>query len=247
MLPILFKIGPLTLYSWGFLFLIAFVVGLLIARQEGKRKGISFQEIIDLALYLLIGGLIFARLLYIIFDPLPYFQNPWQVFMLWNGGLSFHGGILGGVLGGWWYSYHRQISLGKLADLVTPSLSLGLAIGRVGCFLGGHCQGKVSNLPWAVEFIGLSGRRHPTQLYEMFFNLLIFAFLWQRRDKTKFDGHLFLIYLILYSFARFVVEIFRESKVLFGPITYAQVASLLIIIGTFIVIRRQQGLPQKRS
>lgn len=243
MRPILFKIGPLTVYSWGVTFVVAFIVGLLLSLREAKRKNIPPEKIVDLSLYLLVGGLLGSRLLFILFEDLPfYLKNPLQILMIWQGGLSYHGALLGGLLVTLWFSRRGKISLGKLADILTPALALGLSIGRVGCFLGGHCHGKISKLPWAVQFIGLAGRRHPTQLYEMFLDLLVFAFIWVRREKIKFEGHLFLLYLILYSLVRIFVEIFRESKVLFGPVTYAQLISFLIIIGALIAIRRQRKL-----
>lgn len=239
MKPILIKIGPATIYSWGVMFVLAFAIGFVIAIREGKRKNIPQEEVTNLALYLLVGGLVFARLIFAIFNaPLFYLNDPWRIFMIWEGGLAFHGALLGGILAGYLFSRVSKIPLGKLADLVTPSLALGLAIGRIGCFLGGHCEGVATNLPWAVNFPGLVGRRHPTQLYELVLDLGVFVFVWARRNKIKFDGHLFLVYLILYSFVRMFVEIFRDSQALFGPVTYAQGISALIIVGASLIIRR---------
>ena len=241
MKPIFIELGPVTIYSWGLMFVLAFTIGLIVAIREGRRKNISREEVTNLALYLLIGGLVFARLIFVIFNgPIFYLNNPWRIFMVWEGGLAFHGALLGGFISGYLFSRASKIPLGKVADLVTPSLALGLAVGRVGCFLGGHCEGVVTNLPWAVSFPGLVGRRHPTQLYESFLDLVVFAIIWWRRDKIKFDGYLFLVYLILYSFVRIFVEIFRESQFLVGPITFAQVASFAIIIAALLIIMRQQ-------
>jgi len=240
MRPILVQLGPLPIYSWGFMVAIGFIAGLFVATWEAKRVGVAPEKIMDLSLFLLIAGLIFGRLVYILFDLEPFLKHPLNILVFQSGGLAIHGSILGGVLVGYWFSRRYKISFGKLADIVAPALILGQAIGRIGCFLNGDSYGKVTNVAWAVQFPGLIGPRHPTQLYEAGINFLIFLIVWSWRGKKRFDGHLFLIYLILYSTGRFFVEIFRESQVIAGPITYAQAASIAIILGSYLVIRRQR-------
>jgi phosphatidylglycerol:prolipoprotein diacylglycerol transferase len=218
---------------------LGFLAGILIGGREMKRKGLPSQLIYDLALYLLIGGLLVGRLVFVMFNLGFYLKDPLQILMFQNGGLAIHGSLLGGLAAGYLFSRGRKLSLGKLADAVAPGLILGQAIGRIGCFLNGDSYGKISTLPWAVKFPGLEGLRHPTQLYEAGINLLIFGILWSSRKKEKFDGYLFLLYLVLYSSGRFVVEIFRESQILVSPLTVAQVASLAIIVGSVLLIQRK--------
>lgn len=237
MRPILIQLGPLPIYSWGFMVAIGFIAGLFVATREAKRVGVAPEKIMDLSLFLLIAGLIFGRLVYILFDLKPFLKHPLQILVIQSGGLAIHGSILGGILVGYWFSRRNQISFGKLADIVAPALILGQAIGRLGCFLNGDSYGKITNLPWAVQFPGLLGARHPTQLYEAGLNFLVFLIIWRWRTKKEFDGHLFLVYLILYSTGRFFVEIFRESQYLYQPITYGQAASIAIILGSYLVVR----------
>lgn len=226
---------------------LGFLVGILIAGRELKRKGLPSQLIYDLALYLLIGGLLVGRLVFVLFNLGYYLQNPLQVLMFQNGGLAIHGSLLGGLVAGYLFSRARKLSLGKLADAVAPGLIMGQAIGRIGCFLNGDSYGKITSLPWAVKFQGLDGLRHPTQLYEAALNLLVFGILWSLRKKEKFDGYLFLLYLILYSSVRFVVEAFRESQVLVSPLTVAQAASLAIIAVSFFIIQRKTRTSPRRT
>jgi phosphatidylglycerol:prolipoprotein diacylglycerol transferase len=218
---------------------LGFLAGILVAGREMKRKGMPSQLIYDLALYLLIGGLVVGRLVFVAFNLGFYLKNPLQILMFQNGGLAIHGSLLGGLAAGYLFSRGRKLSLGRLADAVAPALILGQAIGRIGCFLNGDSYGKITSMPWAVNFPGLEGFRHPTQLYEAGLNFVVFAVLWSLRKKEKFDGYLFLLYLVLYSIVRFVVEIFRESQILVSPLTVAQVASLAIIGGAVLIIMRK--------
>jgi prolipoprotein diacylglyceryl transferase len=234
--PVLFELGPISIYSWGAMVAIGFLVGLVFARREAVRVKVSPDVITDLAIYLLIAGIIFGRLIYIVFDFSYFRGNLLRIFMIQEGGLAIHGSLLGGVLVGYWFSRRHKISFGKIADIIAPSLILGQAIGRIGCFLNGDSYGKVSTLPWAVQFVGFSERRHPTQLYEAVLNLLVFIVIWKLRSRKKFDGYLFLIYLILYSIVRSIVEIFRSSEYIFKPLTYAQGASIIIIIVSYMII-----------
>ncbi|MBI4743438.1 MAG: prolipoprotein diacylglyceryl transferase [Actinobacteria bacterium] len=233
----MFEIGPISVYSWGVMVAIGFLVGLFLARREAIRAKISPDAITDLAIYLLIAGIIFGRFVYIIFDLSYFKENPLRIFMIQEGGLAIHGSLLGGVLVGYWFSRRHKISFGKLADIIAPSLVLGQTIGRIGCFLNGDSYGKITTLPWGVQFIGFSEKRHPTQIYEAVLNLIVFIIIWKWKDRKKFEGHLFLIYLILYSIVRSIVEIFRSSEYILKPLTYAQGASVLIIIVSCLLIK----------
>lgn len=248
MYPVLIHLGPISIYSWGFMVALGFLAGILIGGREMKRKGLPSQLIYDLALYLLIGGLLVGRLVFVAFNLTYYLQNPLQILMFQSGGLAIHGSLLGGLIAGYLFARARKLSLGKLADVVAPGLIMGQAIGRIGCFLNGDSYGKITSLPWAVKFQGLEGLRHPTQLYEAALNLLVFGILWKLRKKEKFDGFLFLLYLALYSAGRFAVEIFRESLVVVEPLTVAQVASLAIIaVSLFIIQRKMRASPRAET
>jgi phosphatidylglycerol:prolipoprotein diacylglycerol transferase len=182
-------------------------------------------------------------------------NNPLSVFAVWQGGLAIHGGILGGLLVCLFYTRRQKISFWKFVDIAAPSLILGQAIGRIGCFLNGDAHGYPTDMPWGLVYSPESpaGQMfpgqplHPTQLYEMAFNFIIFGILWVTRKKLKVDGHLFFLYVILYSIIRIFVEYFRADKLIyFGNISTAQsVGSVGIVISfllIFILNRKQPAI-----
>jgi phosphatidylglycerol:prolipoprotein diacylglycerol transferase len=244
--PILLQIGPVTLRWYGFMIAMACLVGLWVARKEAKRKGFR-EEIIDsFFFFAVIISVLGARFYYIAFtQPILFWRNPLSVLAIWEGGLAIHGAILGGILAGALYTWKYKISFWKFADTLAPSLILGQAIGRIGCFFNGDAHGYPTNMPWGMVYSSDSpagqmfpGQSlHPTQLYEMVINLIIFSILWAVRKKIKTRGHLFLIYTILYSSGRILVEHFRADKLIYlGAFSTAQSISALGIITAFILM-----------
>ncbi|MHB0977194.1 MAG: prolipoprotein diacylglyceryl transferase [Candidatus Aquicultorales bacterium] len=229
MKPVLFKLGPVSINSWGILVALGVIAGLLVARKRAKEIGLAYEHVLDLTLYLMVGGLLGARLLYLTFYPSIFLNDPMEIFSVWQGGMSIHGGVIGGLLAGLIFVRRRGLAFWRLADLTAPSLILGQAIGRIGCFLNGDSYGLTTSVPWAVKFPALPGLRHPTQLYEAVLDIGAFFLLWSRREKTKFEGELFLYYVVAYSFIRGVVEFFRASPKVLGPISPAQIASVVAI------------------
>lgn len=234
MYPVLFRIFGLPVHSYGFFLAVAFVVGTVIAVREGKRRGFSEELILDIALWGCLSAIVGARALYVILEWQYYAQNLADIVSIRDGGLgglSFHGGVVGGVLAGLAVARRYQASPWALADLVAPILALGEAIARIGCLLNGCCYGYITNLPWALPCaFGDDALRHPTQIYAVFSNLILFAILWSQRDRVTYKGQLALHYVILYSIFRFVVEIWRESQLLVGPIKTTQAASVVLIL-----------------
>ncbi len=197
----------------------AFIVGILIASKEAERKGIGKEMVFDFLPWAILGGILGARLYYVLFYDLKfYLQQPLRILFFWEGGLAFHGGFLLSLLIGIHFTRSRRISLWTFADTATPSIILGQAIGRLGCFLNGCCYGVETRLPWGVNFthpdsIAPSGIiRHPTQLYQLLLNLAVFSTIWKLRRRERYGGFLFLIYLILYSISRSLVESFRADS-----------------------------------
>ena len=244
--PVLIQIGPFVIRWYGAMIALACITGLWLAGKEAERKGIGKEKIDVFFLYAIIGAIIGARLYYLAFADLRQFwSNPLSIFAVWQGGLAIHGAILGGLLVGFIYARRKKISFGKFADTLTPSLILGQAIGRIGCFFNGDAHGYPTSLPWGLVYSPESpaGRMfpgqplHPTQLYEMIFNLIIFGIVWKMRNKMKVDGHLFLLYVILYSVTRIFVEHFRADKLIyFGNISAAQSIGIMGIILSFILM-----------
>lgn len=231
------------------MFALAFITGTLLAAKEARRLGHDPGIIIDLAAYAVVSSLIGARLLYVLLDLKEFQGNFWKVFLLTEGGLSLHGGILGTLLMGIWFSRRYKVPFWDFADIVTPSVPLGTAIARIGCFLNGCCYGVATQVPWAIQTRLALGHRHPTQIYELLLDLLLFFYLLKRRSDIKYPGQLFIRYVVGYSIVRFIVEYWREVPYATSSLSVAQVASIGVIIGAFIfsVFLRRSGRVRDRA
>lgn len=248
MYPVLFKIGPIPIHSYGLMIAIAYLVGLWIALKEANRKNIDSKLISDFAIYAIIFGILGARLAYVFFFDFKYYlTHPLEIVAIWQGGLVLYGGIFGGLLAGIWFIKRHRLNFWKFADTFAPSLIIGQAIGRIGCFLSGDGYGKPTQLPWGIRFPSdsLAGMRfsqapvHPTQIYEMVLNLGIFFILWKMRKRKTFDGFMILSYLILYSIVRFFLEFVRgDTMDLWNNsfVSVAQLVSIVVIAVSLLII-----------
>lgn len=247
MYPIIFKIGNLAIRTYGLILLLAFFICLGLAKYDVKRMSWSKKVVDYLVNYLLLGGLIGARLSYAIFyDPVYYFTKPWTLLFLWEGGLAIHGAIIGGLISMAIFSRKKKIDFFILADFIAPIFLLGQAIGRIGCYLNGCCYGYPTDKPFGVIFpkdsfayyqFGYSAV-HPTQIYELVLNLIGFILLWSLRRKFKINGYLFSLYLIYYGLIRFTISFFRAGSLfIWGTsIKVEQVISIIMfLIGIFMM------------
>lgn len=246
--------GPVPVRAWGTMLMLGFIAGMLWAMWDTRDDDeISADMLVDVTLAILIGAVIGARLLAVALNWGDFARSPVQILKVWEGGLSFHGGLIGGIVGAWLYSSRREVSFLRIADLLAPSIAIGYGLTRVGCFLNGCCHGIPSDLPWAIamphiaENGGALVPRHPAQLYAAGASMAIFGLLLLLRRLLRRPGHLFLSYLILYSAGRFVVEFFRRgaSAEPFAPIpslTVAQFASICIALlaGALMVATRER-------
>ena len=213
--PILFKIGPLTLHTYGLLISTGVLLAVALAVRQARREGEDPQKMLDLAFYLLLASIVGSRLLYVLISYGDYLVRPWAIFKLWEGGLVFYGGFVLALMVGIWYLDRHRLPLWKTADIWAAPLALGHAVGRLGCFAAGCCYGKPTGVPWAVTFTDpqslaiLGVPLHPVQLYEAFANLLLFIFLCLYRPYRRFEGQIFWLYVLVYSVIRFVLEFFR--------------------------------------
>jgi phosphatidylglycerol:prolipoprotein diacylglycerol transferase len=218
MYPILFKIGPLTIHTYGVILAIAFLTGISLAVRQAKVEGEDPEKIFDLCFYIVLAAILGSRLLFVLINYRFYLENPLNILKLWKGGLVFYGGLLGALAVGSWYIKRHQLPLWKLADILAPSIAVGQAIGRLGCFAAGCCYGKETDVAWAVTFAdpyclaptGIS--RHPTQLYSSGTALLIFFLLLIVYRFHRFRGQVFWSYVALYSVGRFILEYFRTDE-----------------------------------
>ncbi len=251
MYPILLNIGGFHLRAYGTLIAIALLTGIWLAGREATRKGIPSEQVQDFIVWATLFGILGARLYYMaFFSPRAFLEDPLGVLAIWRGGLAIHGALLAGTVTAIWYVRRYRLSFWRFADTLAPSMILGQAIGRLACFLNGDAYGIPTTLPWAVTFTNpesmapLGVPLHPTQLYEMGLNLLLFGLLWWARTRIRFDGELFLLYAGGYGIIRFIVENFRGDQLQYGAgISAAQTISVLVVIAavTFFSIRARHA------
>lgn len=253
--PILVEIGPLTLRWYGVMIATAIMVGVWLAGREGARKGFEREKIYDFAFYVILAGILGARLYFVLFSDLSYFlSHPVKIVAFWEGGLAIHGAVIAGIVVAIWFTFKEKIPFWRWADTLAPSLILGQAIGRIGCFLNGDAHGIPTTLPWGLVYSPESpaGQMfpgqplHPTQLYELGFNLVIFAVLWKLRKRHFFDGFIFLLYVILYSSIRIFVEHFGADQLTyFGNLSAAQTfgaAAIVVSCAIILVLSRRDRI-----
>ena len=243
--PVLFKIGDLTINTYGFFVAIGFIAGILLAKREAKRLGVDHDKIMDLIFYIIMAAIIGSRLFYVAINPRA-FANPLEILKIWNGGLVFYGGFLVALITALIYLKKNNLPVWKTADIMAPSIAAGQFFGRLGCFSAGCCYGKACDFPWAVTFtntdslapLGIS--IHPTQLYHAAGNLLIFCMLWFWRTRKKIDGHLFWSYVLLYGITRSFLELFRgdfRGNLFLGAISFSQiVGGIMTLLAVFMIL-----------
>ncbi len=215
MFPVLIRIGPLTIHTYGFLIALAFVVALWLALRQGAREGLPKEKLSDVGFYALFAGIIGSRLVFIATEWQHFAAHPLDMVKIWEGGLVFYGGVIAALPVAVWYAKRSGLPLWQTADIWAPSIAVGHAIGRLGCFCAGCCYGLPTDLPWGVTFTNpetLAVRGvplHPTQLYESAAELVNFGILLVIRRHKAFHGQLFWIYVLNYAVIRAVIEVFR--------------------------------------
>jgi len=241
MSPIAFTIGEVSVRWYGIFVALAILSLVLWALREVRRGAdLSYDTVFSAALVGIPSGIIFSRLLHVIDKWGYYFQNPGQI--IGGSGLTIYGAVLGAALGVWIYSRFSKFSFGYLADVLAPGVILAQAIGRVGCTLNGCCYGIETHLPWAVvythpeSFGPLGVPVHPTQIYEIVYNLIVFVVLLRLRGRFQPDGSLFLIYLTFYSLWRLGIGFIREGTPLLFGLHEAQIIAIIVLIITITLM-----------
>jgi len=256
MYPDLFSIGPLTIHTYGLLVAIGFTVAILITLRIGKAQGIKSQQVLDMGFIMILFAIIGSRLTYV-FMNFPYYKNrPMDILKIWEGGLVFSGGLVAVVLVMIWYLRRHHLSFWKMGDLWAPAIAIGQGIGRIGCFMAGCCYGKPTDLPWAVVFTDpqslapLNTSLHPTQLYTSLGGLIIFVVLMVLNAKKRFEGQVFLWFLILHSTARLLIERFRGDERGLVPgtdMSITQLLTLLVLIASVVTLFILKSKKQKEG
>jgi phosphatidylglycerol:prolipoprotein diacylglycerol transferase len=243
-------IGPLTLHTYGVLLAAAFLAGLWIAGRQARKDGLDPNRVTDLAVYVLIAGLIGAKIMLLAVDWTYYSENPRLLLSILQSGGVFYGGLLAALPVAWWYARRHALEGWRTADVLAPGLVLGQAVGRLGCLAAGCCWGKPASVPWAITFTNMQASRtvgtpldtpmHPTQLYESLAALgIFFTLLWIARRK-RFHGQVTLGYVALYAVVRFVIEFYRGDAsrgfVFGGLLSTSQFISILMVAGVPLVL-----------
>lgn len=230
----LFSFGPIHIYFFGLMIAIAAIIGGAFAIKQGEKRGINEDTMFNLIFIVVISGVLGARLFYILFyNPSFYFSNLGEIIKINEGGLSIHGGIVSAVAAGYLYSIKSKISFLKLADIAVVGIALAQGIGRVGCDVFGKPMTNI--MIWGINYNGQI--LHPAQVYEFILDYILFIILWRRSYKKKFEGELFVIYLIAFAIIRAIVEFFRINPVIWGPFSISHLLSLVLVIIGLVVYK----------
>jgi len=236
--------SDIKLHSYGLFLILGFAAATYGACLEAKRKGLSPDVVLDLALPLLAASILACRLLYVALNS-NQFHSVGDILRIWDGGLSFHGSLAAAPLVIWYYARRNNLTFWQLADIIAPSVFIGYAIGRLGCFFNGCCYGSVCSMPWAMSFPDeyhrsvLTPPSHPTQLYSFLLAIGLFALMQRAKVSpqwTRFSGQLTLLFFSMYAIERAFVEYFRNgatARPVFAELpwlTQAQLASALALV-----------------
>lgn len=246
MYPILFKIGPLTLHTYGMFVALGFLAGFYVLRQQFDRQGLDVSLVDNLAFLLLLGGLFGARLAHFVFaEPKILFNHPLTFFRIWEGGLVFYGALLVGLVILILYARYRELPLLALFDAFSAPMLIAHALGRLGCFSAGCCYGKPTASFAAVTFTHPESLAptliplHPTQLYSSLGNLTLFGLALALSRRNPPQGSLIAFYLLGYGTFRFLIEFIRNDYrgPVFGGLFPSQWISIgLVITGLLVLI-----------
>lgn len=247
--PVIFSLGPLQVRWYGLMYVLGFTAAYFLVRKQILKKGLDgigahFENLNLILIICLVAG---GRLGYVFFYNFSYYlRHPLEIMATWQGGMSFHGGLLGLLLGGYLFCRRHRLDFRQCADLYVVAVPIGLGLGRLGNFINGELYGRVSNVPWAMVFPGGGPLgRHPSQLYEFLLEgPLLFVILWILKDRGFRAGDMMAFFLIFYGMLRSFAEFFREPDAhlgfIFSSLTMGQLLSgLMIMAGVILLMSRK--------
>ncbi|UCG39391.1 MAG: prolipoprotein diacylglyceryl transferase [bacterium] len=256
MLPELVTVGPVTVHTYGLLVALGILSAVILAELLHRRSGGQPGRIVDMALMVVLAGLLGARLMFVLVNLDYYSRFPMEIFLIWKGGLVFYGGLLGGMAAFIVLIRVHRLPLWEMLDIGAAAVALGHAIGRLGCFTAGCCYGQPTGVPWAVTFTDprclatevLNEPVHPTQLYSFFFLAALTVFLVWLRPRRSFAGQMTASYLILYGLFRFGVEFLRGDPrgtmtLLGATLSTSQWASIVAVLAgavLYVILSRRK-------
>jgi phosphatidylglycerol:prolipoprotein diacylglycerol transferase len=240
--PTIIDLGPLEIRWYGLMYVIGFLITYYYVSFQIRKKRLDMTEKqLDAFLGLLVLAMVAgARLFYAIFyNPNYFIAHPLKIFFVWEGGLSFHGSMVAMLIVAIWYLRKHKINLFKVADIFIIPLVLANAFGRFGNFVNSEIYGRVTSVPWGVVFTKVDDSvRHPTQLYAVFYNVVIFLTLLLTHKKLK-PGQTFGLFFVMYAVFRFINEIFKEMTY-YGPLTMGQWLTIpMLFVGLWLLFRKK--------
>jgi phosphatidylglycerol:prolipoprotein diacylglycerol transferase len=249
--PVALSIGPVSIHWYGIMYLLGFGTAFALGRYRAGTPGSRWntEEIIDLVFYMAVGVIAGGRLGYVLFyNPTFYISSPLDIFAIWDGGMSFHGGLLGVVVAIGVYARTTGRSLMNVADFIAPLIAPGLFFGRIGNFINQELWGRVTEMPWGVVFTTAPAQpRHPSQLYEALLEgLVLFIIVWWYSSRPRSPGQVSGLFILGYGVFRILVEFFREpdghiGMVALNWITMGQVLSMpMVLLGAYLLLRKSQ-------
>lgn len=244
--PIIVEIGPLALRWYGMMYLIGFLGAMGLLNRYADRPDTNWDrdQVSDLLFYAFLGVVLGGRLGYVLFYGWQWFiEDPLYLFRITDGGMSFHGGLLGVITAMGYIAWRQKRTYWQVADLLAPTIPIGLGFGRIGNFINGELWGRTTDVPWGIIFPGAGPLpRHPSQLYEAFLEgLVLFIALWWFSKRSKRPGAVAGLFLVGYGLSRFVVEFVRQPDAhmsLYWGMTMGQLLTVpMLLFGAFLMFR----------
>ncbi len=213
--PVFLRLGPLEFRWYGLMYIIGFIAAYFVIVAGAKKRSLQLtrDDVADFVFTVAVGIILGGRTGYVLFYNLSYYlEHPLKIFAVWEGGMSFHGGLFGGLLAGVYFVRKKKLPVLAMADIVAPAIPIGLGLGRIGNFINGELFGRVTDVPWGMVFpAGGPLPRHPSQLYEAVLEGgVTFLVLWLMGRKERPAGVIFWSFIALYGLFRFIVEFFRQ-------------------------------------
>lgn len=233
MYPVLFNFGPLTIYSYGFFLALAFLVATYVFWREGKKQGYQEEKLLDFSIISLLAALVGGRILYVLINFEQFSGNFGRILYFWEGGFAYFGSLVVVFAVGIFFIRRWRWSFLQIADIGSLAVLAAIVVAKIGSFLSGNDYGTNTSLPWGVTFSYLEGSRHPVQLYEAFYALVLLFFLYTNYKKSITSqafrsGATFFYFLFFSSLGRFFFEFVRGDSSFLGPVKLANVLSLVL-------------------